>query len=70
MQARIECAYRGGGECYWAPRGFRLRCHRRWRSARLGQGAVVYQGLTGMHPIMAERWLGNALGWLLKGSGH
>jgi hypothetical protein len=34
-------------------------------TARLGKGMIVYQGLMGMHPILQERWLGNALDFLM-----
>jgi hypothetical protein len=38
-------------------------------TAKLGKGAVVFHGLTGMHPVMEQRVLGNALGYLLNGAG-
>ena len=34
-------------------------------TAGLGKGSIVFQALTGMHPIMGERWLGNAIELLL-----
>ena len=37
-------------------------------TANLGKGAVVVHGLTAMHPIMEQRWLGNALAYLLPRS--
>jgi hypothetical protein len=35
-------------------------------TTRLGKGNVVFHGATGMHPIMEEKVLGNAVGWLLN----
>jgi hypothetical protein len=34
-------------------------------TAKLGRGRIVFQSLTGMNPIMQERWLGNAVAYLL-----
>ncbi len=34
-------------------------------TAKLGKGTIVFQSLTGMNPIMRERWLGNAAAYLL-----
>jgi hypothetical protein len=34
-------------------------------TAKLGKGTVVFQSLTGMNPIMQERWLSNAVAYLL-----
>jgi len=35
-------------------------------TANLGKGPIVFHTLTAMHPIMEQRWLGNALAYLLE----
>jgi len=37
-------------------------------TTKLRKGTVVFHGLTGMHPIMEEKVLGNALAYLLPGA--